>query len=82
MLKDILNLEGVEVLSKHQQKFISGGNIPSGTCAVQGGNGYYGVSGVSKAYAIEAAGATGGHWCCDSCQSATWLSLEHKAYLA
>ena len=82
MLSDILNLDGVSVLDKNQQNEVKGGVVPGGTCAVQGGNGYAGVSGVSKAYAMEAAVATGGHWCCDSCQSAIWLSQEHKDYLA
>lgn len=82
MLQNILNLDGVTVLNKKQQNSINGGYLPEGTCAVQGGNGYAGVSGISIAYAQEAAAATGGHWCCDSCQSATWLSQEHKDYLA
>lgn len=79
MLREILNMDGVTILSKKQQSMIAGSG---GTCAFQGGNGYAGISGVSKEQAIAGAGATGGHWCCDSCNKATWLDSDHKAYLS
>ncbi|WP_340200326.1 hypothetical protein [Ascidiimonas sp. W6] len=73
----IKNLKGTQILSKAEQRNILGG----GTCAFQGGNGYAGISGVSMAQAQAGAAATGGHWCCDSCGSATWLNDDHKQYL-
>ena len=82
MFNEILNLEGVTLLSKKQKQLVTGGVIPPGTCAIQGGNGFVGVSGVSKEYALQHSTANGGHWCCDSCQSATWLPQDHKDYLA
>lgn len=82
MLNEILKFKGVTSISKKQQKFVTGGLIPSGTCAVQGGNGYSGVSGVSREYAENAASVTGGHWCCDSCGSVGWLPQDHKDYLS
>lgn len=89
MLDNILNLEGVAVLSKKQQQLIKGSGVMTahtahldGTCAYQGGNGYFGMSGVSKEDAIWGAMHTSGHWCCDSCYKATWLPQEHKDYLA
>ena len=80
MLKNILKLDGISILSKQQQKFIKGAG--SGTCAFESGNGYSGISGVSKEDAMAGAAITGGHWCCDSCGSATWLPQDHKDYLA
>ena len=81
MLEKLLQTGQVRQLSNVEKKLVIGGVIPSGTCAVEGGNGYVGVSGVSKEYAMEASSATGGHWCCDSCQDATWLTQDHKDYL-
>ncbi len=89
MLKSILNLEGVSILSKKQQKTFLGGMMAEGTC------GYHYVSwttnwiddmavmvvnpvtvyGVSKDEAIAIAGANGGNWCCDSCSTASWIGL-------
>lgn len=73
-------MNGVDQLKREEQRKINGG-IPPGTCAWQGGNGYAGVSGVSRDYAEGASGANGGYWCCDSCCSVGWLSGSHKAYL-
>ena len=81
MLENILNLEGISVINKEQQKMVLGGRITPGTCAWQGGNGYSGVSGVNKDYAEGASQANGGYWCCDSCCSVSWLSDSHKGYL-
>jgi hypothetical protein len=80
MLKNILNLEGAQQLSKKEQNAVFGG-IPSGSCAWEGGSGYSGVSGTSIEYALGASAAYGGHWCCDSCCSVGWLDSSHKAYL-
>ena len=71
MLQNFLNLKGVKKLSKKELSLFNGGC--SGTCAFQGGNGYYGIAGVCKDWAIAGSAATGGHWCCDSCGSASWL---------
>ena len=79
MLNNILNLEGVSVLNKKQQKIVNGGK--AGTCAAIVTNDQ-GVSAiiydVSKADALQAAGwgASQGYsnnWCCDSCGSASWM---------
>jgi hypothetical protein len=81
MLQDLMNMEGVAVLSKQQQSGVVGGNnaslIPAGTCQWQGGGGYIGVAGVDRATAEAWSSAYGGHWCCDSCGSASW-SLKQK----
>lgn len=75
MLQNFLNLEGVKKLSKKELGFFNGGSC-SGTCAFQGGNGYTGIAGVCKEWAIAGSAATGGHWCCDSCSSASWLEED------
>lgn len=75
MLDNILKLEGATVLSKNQQKSISGGE---GTCA------YYIPDdfpsqivwiGVTSAEA-QAAVQGGGHWCCTNCSSASWFNND------
>lgn len=77
MLKNILNLKGVAILNKTQQKTIIGG----GTCYARSfhesipGNYYATTAGpmsISEAQSY-ASGPDGGNWCCDSCKSATWL---------
>lgn len=82
MLQNILNLEGVAVLNKKQQRIVNGGLV-SGTCAYTysytvtdyDGNSWEVTAtetGVSKATALENV-AGGGNWCCASCGSASWL---------
>lgn len=79
MLQNIKNLEGVTLLSKEQQKSVSGGLAEVGTCAFYGGtNGDgepIGMAGVSMADAQAGAAAVGGHWCCSSCSTASWYHL-------
>ncbi|MGW8121132.1 hypothetical protein ACV07N_00620 [Roseivirga echinicomitans] len=80
MLSNVLNIEGVSLLPKEQQKAINGGYIvESGTCAVivfrEPGFSpdiYRNISYETTQQAI-AAGGLGGRWCCDSCDEATWL---------
>ena len=91
MLQNILNLEGVSLLDKKQQKFIEGGDtgscgytLVSYTLSPNGGIDTYRwtVYGVSKEQALQevANGFSLGHdearWCCDSCNTASWLSGE------
>ena len=82
MLKNILNLEGVNTLTKEQQKSITGG-ASGGTCCARrfyscGVNGDHLCSSVScdisKSTALSlSSGENGGNWCCASCGSASWL---------
>lgn len=82
MLKNILNLEGVELLSKTQQKSINGGKYASieagpsdgGCCAtVVGSRGTERSCGMTKKEAQDAASyinsfeGVSGFWCCASC---------------
>lgn len=81
MKRQILNLEGVAVLTKEQQKMVNGG---TGTCAYRtsfvdadGVIHIRTVRGVSQAEAFNAATSMAmdggsGNWCCDSCGSASW----------
>lgn len=70
MLNNILNLEGVSILNKMQQKTINGG----GSCAVLiGGYGGSVFKGLTKAHAQAIMQKNVGRWCCDSCGSASWL---------
>lgn len=76
MKKSILNLTGVTVLSKNQQKTITGGGtcayyIPK--CTAPGDHGpecNYGGSivgkNVDKDTAMAVAAAYGGNWCCST----------------
>ncbi len=81
MKKSILSLEGVELLSKNEQKSISGGRAAAGTCAavyyLTDSNGRVHKMLAINASASEAQGwasnGSNGHWCCDSCGSASWL---------
>lgn len=80
MLKNILNLEGVILLKKGEQKNISGGT-GGGTCCViitHGGGTFSNgaitqTCGLTKSQAKSAAlsaaleADTRGQWCCDSC---------------
>ncbi len=59
------------VISKNEMKSVNGGLAP-GTCAFQGENGDV-ITGVSKTNAQAGAAQFGGHWCCDSCGSASWM---------
>jgi len=75
MLQNILNLEGVTVLSKEEQKTING----SGTCYAllgRAGDGHpMGLEAASYQEVQAALAANGGgSWCCDSCGRATWLA--------
>jgi len=73
MMNEFQSLQGVKVLSKNAQKKISGGVAQAGTCAAEvSGGGSIGVYNVSKADAQAYASANGTHWCCDSCNSASW----------
>ncbi|TDE52701.1 hypothetical protein [Flavobacterium sp. GT3P67] len=80
MLKNILNLEGVAVLSKVQQKSINGGvdaslEADSGSCCVTvvGNVSTDRQCGMSKSEAISEAntvaswGGVRAYWCCASC---------------
>ncbi len=75
MLKNILNLEGVAVLTKEQQKSVNGGR---GTCAVRmlNGDGEILVMQNLSLAEVTAAGGNGGgnSWCCASCGTATWIN--------
>jgi natural product precursor len=57
-----------EMLSKEQMKFILGGD---GTCAC-GDADVELTKNLSKQEAIDCATENHGHWCCDSCESASW----------
>ncbi len=69
MKKSILNLEGVEVLSKNEMKATKG----SGGCAWRHSSGFI-MHDISRAE-VDHYRATmgGGRWCCSSCGSASWL---------
>ncbi|RTY91367.1 hypothetical protein [Flavobacterium sp. GT3R68] len=80
MLKSILNLEGIAVLSKVQQKSINGGIVAgleagSGGCCVTvvGNVGTDRACGMSQSEAIAEAntvaswGGVRAYWCCASC---------------
>ncbi len=69
MKKNILNLEGVTVLTKQQQKVVNGG---AGTCAVRYDNGVV-MYNIDKALAVSQMSNGGTNWCCDSCASASWF---------
>lgn len=60
------------MLSKEQMKTVAG----AGTCAYTDGNGEIRRD-ISKATATSlmamSAADSGAHWCCDSCDKATWL---------
>lgn len=70
MLENILNLAGVSVLSKQEQKSVNGG------CAVliTNGDGEILVMHGTKEE-ITAMGGNGGgnRWCCESCDTASWI---------
>lgn len=80
ILNNILNIEGASVLNKEQQKSILGGE-GSGTCGyiVFAPEGFtptirYGVDRETAWQALAAGTQPGlGHWCCDNCDTATWL---------
>lgn len=80
MLNNILNLEGVTVLSKEQQRKVSGG--APGTCNALITNPATGktalLADVNKATVDDAIanGTAAGYrvqWCCKSCADAPWL---------
>ncbi len=74
MLNEILNLEGVAILSKEQQKSVNGG---TGSCAVliTNGDGEVLVQWGSKSEIKHLGGAGGGNrWCCSGCSTATWIN--------
>lgn len=75
MLENILNLNGISVLSKQEQRNVNGGI--NGGCAVlmTNGDGERLVFHGTKAEITEAGGNGGGNrWCCESCGSATWIN--------
>ena len=71
MFKNILNVKGVSVLSKTEQK-----NLFGGSCAVliKNGDGERLVVRGTKAEITALGGNGGGNsWCCASCDKATWI---------
>lgn len=86
MLNSILNIDGISLLPKEQQKSINGGR-DAGTCAViiYGSppdtwgtpNGFTPTihTNISRdtAWSALAAAPFGGRWCCDTCNQASWL---------
>jgi len=89
MLSKILNLDGVSILDKNQQTDVKGGGgtcayyLPSGSVSTEfmGGNLELGcpcvATGVSKDDALGAiSGIEGAKWCCDSCNTASWLPQQ------
>lgn len=82
MLNNILKIEGASILNKEQQKSLMGGG--SGTCGyiVFAPEGFtptinYGVDKETAFQALAAGTEPGlGRWCCDNCDSATWLNLQ------
>ena len=78
-----LKLEASEMLGRNQLKTGLGGYQYNGGCAYQGGNGYYGVvsKDMSAYHAQWGASLTGGHWRCDSCCSASWITYSMKQEL-
>ena len=82
MKTQILNIG--KALSRAEQKQVFGGRmLYNGGCAFQGGNGYYGQVGANYSLEYVQAGAdlTGGHYCCDSCCTASWLNQDMKEEL-
>lgn len=82
MKKSILNLEGVQVLSRNEQKNVNGGLADaSGTCAalVTAPNGNqvlsYDIDKATVNGIISGATSSGYRvqWCCSSCATASWL---------
>lgn len=72
MIKTIMALNGVRVLSKEEQKKVTGG-----FCAVQGSNGsveYFNYPSGNAERAQARARELGTHWCCASCGSASWMN--------
>jgi len=80
MLKNILNSEGVSLLSKGEQKNVNGG-LADGTCAalVTAPNGNQVLStdiNIATVNDIIANGTAAGYrvqYCCKSCPTASWL---------
>jgi hypothetical protein len=71
MLKTIAGLQGVTILKKEAQKKITGG---SGTCLVQiPGQKIGAYADFSMQEAKDFATRNGVHWCCSSCDTATWV---------
>lgn len=81
MKKSILNIEGVKVLSRNEQKSVNGGLADVGTCAalVTAPNGAqvlsYDIDKATVNGIISGATSSGYRvqWCCSSCSSASWL---------
>jgi hypothetical protein len=87
MTKSILNLEGVQVLSRNEQKNVNGGKLPDGGggCAARQWRAYapplrgeymvvaYDLS-QADAVAFANGGTGGGHVCCTSagCANSPW----------
>ena len=70
MKKSILNLEGVEVLSKKQMKNASGSE---GGCAWRHHSGFI-MHDISLSQVNDLRDTYGGgRWCCKSCSTASWL---------
>ena len=87
MIKDVLNLKGVTVLNKKQQRYVQGGG--TGTCGYtrmmievyfNEEVGHFTTRIVEdRAYGVDmqtarrrAGEGINGRWCCDSCATASW----------
>lgn len=68
-----LKLEANDMLQRNQLKSVFGGygGYNTGTCAYQNVHGWV-VIDASKSTAQAGAAESGGHWCCDSCCTASW----------
>lgn len=68
MKKSISNLTGVKLLSKDQMKTVAG----AGTCAWMHSSGFI-MHDISLDQVKDLIKYSGGKWCCDSCDKASWL---------
>jgi hypothetical protein len=66
MKKTLLNFFSEEILSRSEQRRVTGG-----TCYAESSSGS--LQSGDKAYIKSFAKQNGTNWCCDSCQSATWM---------
>ncbi len=61
-----------EKVIKNEELVNLRGGYGSGTCAWEGSSEYAGQCNVTRYEAEYWSNTYGGHWCCDSCGSATW----------